>query len=62
MVEYGTKIFHPLHGFGIVKHPGISYFKDCYDVDFTGRGGQGSKAWLPKKEVKFFLKKRKKAS
>lgn len=44
----GDKIRHPVYGVGIVKKIADYDPSLFYDVDFTIRGGDGTKAWLPK--------------
>lgn len=47
----GDRIKHPKYGVGVVRkfdngmYPDYEFF---YDVDFTGKGGDGTKVWLPK--------------
>ena len=47
----GDKIIHPKYGRGVVTRIGTRIPEHYYDVDFTGRGGDGTKVWLPKKEA-----------
>ncbi len=47
----GDVIKHPKYGKGVIKKidtgmsPDFDFF---YDADFTGKGGDGTKVWLPK--------------
>lgn len=51
LLAVGDRIKHPKYGIGVVKkfdngmYPDYEFF---YDVDFTGKGGDGTKVWLPK--------------
>lgn len=51
LLAIGDFIQHPRYGIGVVKKidggfcPDYEFF---YDVDFTGKNGDGTKAWLPK--------------
>lgn len=47
----GDRIKHPKYGVGVVKQVENRMFPDYdffYDVDFTGKDGDGTKVWLPK--------------
>ncbi len=47
----GDRIKHPKHGEGVIRKVRDETDLDYdffYDVDFTGRKGDGTKAWLPK--------------
>lgn len=47
----GTKIKHPIYGVGVITRIGTRLPEHYYDADFTGRGGNGAKVWLPKKKT-----------
>lgn len=47
----GDTIKHPKYGVGVIKKIDTGMFPDYdffYDADFTGKGGDGTKVWLPK--------------
>lgn len=47
----GDHVKHPKFGVGVVKQYDTRMFPDYeffYDVDFTGKGGDGTKVWLSK--------------
>lgn len=51
LLAVGDRIKHPKYGIGVVKQVENRMFPDYdffYNVDFTGKGGDGTKVWLPK--------------
>lgn len=47
----GDRIKHPKYGIGVIRGFKRGMFPDpefFYDADFTGKGGDGTKVWLPK--------------
>lgn len=50
--KIGDKIKHPKYGIGVVRQisriPGDEFH---YDVDFSIRGGDGTKVWLHKRKT-----------
>ena len=51
LFKVGDVIKHPTYGKGVIKKVAEGMFPDYdffYDADFTGKGGDGTKVWLPK--------------
>lgn len=44
----GDVIKHPKHGIGVIKQVDNNNYDFFYYADFCGRGGDNTKAWLPK--------------
>ncbi len=48
----GDIIRHPTYGVGSIKKISSDADYDFYyDADFTGKGGDGTKVWLPKRKT-----------
>lgn len=52
MFAAGDVIRHPIYGVGVIKKISADTdYEFYYDADFTGKGGDGTKVWLPKRKT-----------
>lgn len=54
LLSAGDMLKHPVYGSGIVKNieeNKVENYEFFYYADFTGKGGDGTKVWLPKEKT-----------